>query len=42
MLVDDVIQDKGAIAPGVLNAAERKYLFKEAQKFDITMDQIIE
>ena len=42
MLVNDVIQQKGAIAPEVLNAAERKYFFKEAQKFDITIDQIIE
>ena len=42
MLVNDVIQQKGAIAPEVLNAAERKYFFKEAQKFDITIDQIID
>ena len=42
MLVNDVIQQKGAIAPEVLNAAERKYFFKEAKKFDITIDQIIE
>jgi saccharopine dehydrogenase-like NADP-dependent oxidoreductase len=42
MLVNDVIQQKGAIAPEVLNATERKYFFKEAQKFDITIDQIIE
>jgi hypothetical protein len=37
-----VIQQKGAIAPEVLNAAERKYFFDEAQKLDITIDQIIE
>ena len=42
MLVNDVIQQKGAIAPEVLKAAERTYFFKEAQKFDITIDQIIE
>jgi len=42
MLVNDVIQQKGAIAPEVLNAAEREYFFKEAQKFDITVDHIIE
>jgi carboxyaminopropylagmatine dehydrogenase len=42
MLVNDVIQQKGAIAPEVLNTTERKYFFKEAQKFDITIDQIIE
>jgi len=42
MLVNDVIQQKGAIAPEVLNAAERKYFFNEAQKLDITVDHIIE
>lgn len=42
MLVNDVIQQKGAIAPEVLNAAERKYFFKEAEKLDITIDQTIE
>jgi saccharopine dehydrogenase-like NADP-dependent oxidoreductase len=42
MLVNDVIQHKGAIAPEVLNAAERKYFFNEAQKLDITIDRIIE
>jgi saccharopine dehydrogenase-like NADP-dependent oxidoreductase len=42
MLVNDVIQQKGAMAPEVLNAAERKYFFDEAQKLDITIDQIIE
>lgn len=42
MLVNDVIQQKGAIAPEVLDAAEREYFFKEAQKLDITMEQIIE
>jgi len=42
MLVNDVIQQKGAIAPEVLNAKERKYFFNEAKKLDITIDQIIE
>jgi len=42
MLVNDVIQQKGAIAPEVLNSEERKYFFNEAQKLDITIDQIIE
>ncbi len=42
MLVNDVIEQKGAIAPEVLNAKERKYFFNEAQKLDITIDQIIE
>ena len=42
MMVNDVIQRKGAIAPEVLNAAERQYFFKEAQKLDITVDHIIE
>jgi saccharopine dehydrogenase-like NADP-dependent oxidoreductase len=42
MLVNDVIRQKGAIAPEVLNATERKYFFTEAQKLDITIDQIIE
>ena len=42
MLVNDVIKQKGAIAPEVLGAAEREYFFKEAQKLEITMEQIIE
>jgi len=42
MLVNDVIRQKGAIAPEVLNAAEREYFFDEAKKLDITVDQIIE
>lgn len=42
MLVNDVIQQKGAIAPEVLNATERKYFFNEAQKLDITVEHIIE
>ncbi len=42
MLVNDVIQQNGAIAPEVLNAAERKYFFDEAQKLDITIDRIVE
>ncbi len=42
MLVNDVIRQKGAIAPEVLDAAEREYFFTEAQKLDITMEQIIE
>jgi len=37
-----VIQQKGAIAPEVLNAAERKYFFDEAKKLDITVDHIVE
>jgi len=42
MLVNDVIERKGAIAPEVLNAAERSYFFDEAQKLDITVEKIIE
>lgn len=42
MLVNDIIQQKGAIAPEVLNAAERKYFFDEARKLGITIDQTIE
>ena len=42
MMVNDIIQQKGAIAPEVLNTAERKYFFNEAQKLDITLDRIIE
>jgi len=42
MLVNDVIQQEGAFAPEVLNAAEREYFFKEAEKLDITIDKIIE
>ncbi len=42
MMVNDVIELKGAVAPEVLNAAERKYFFNEAQKLDITIDQIVE
>ena len=42
MLVNDIIQQKGAIAPEVLNTAARKYFFDEAQKLDITLDRIIE
>jgi hypothetical protein len=37
-----VIQQKGAIAPEVLDAAERKYFFDEARKLDITVEQIVE
>jgi len=42
MLVNDVIQQRGAIAPEILNAAERKYFFNEAQQLGITVEQIIE
>ena len=42
MLVNDVIQHQGAIAPEVLDAAERKYFFNEAQKLDITVERIVE
>ncbi len=42
MLVDDVIQQHGAIAPEVLNSEERKYFFTEAEKLGITIDQTIE
>jgi saccharopine dehydrogenase-like NADP-dependent oxidoreductase len=42
MLVNDVIQHRGAIAPEVLGDAERKYFFNEAQKLDITVDWIVE
>ena len=40
--INDAIQQKGAIAPEVLNAAERKYFFNEARQLGITVDQIIE
>ena len=42
MLVNDVIQQKGAIAPEVLDDDARKYFFKEAQKLGITVDRFIE
>lgn len=42
MLVNDVIEQRGAIAPEVLNAAERKYFFKEAEQLGITVEQTIE
>jgi saccharopine dehydrogenase-like NADP-dependent oxidoreductase len=42
MLVNDVIQQQGAIAPEVLDADERKYFFNEARKLEITVDQNIE
>jgi saccharopine dehydrogenase (NAD+, L-lysine-forming) len=42
MLVNDVIQQQGAIAPEVLNATEREYFFNEARRLGITVDQIIE
>ena len=42
MMVEDVIKQKGFIAPEALVAEERKYFFKEAAKLDITVDQIIE
>jgi saccharopine dehydrogenase-like NADP-dependent oxidoreductase len=42
MIVEDVIKQKGLIAPEALGAEERKYFFKEAAKLDITVDQIIE
>lgn len=38
MLVDDVIRQKGAIAPEVLNTEERDYFFNEARKLDITVE----
>jgi saccharopine dehydrogenase (NAD+, L-lysine-forming) len=42
MLVNDVIQQQGAIAPEVLNTEERKYFFNEAQQLGITVDRTIE
>ncbi len=42
MLVNDIIDQTGAIAPEVLNTKEREYFFNEAKKLDITVDQIIE
>lgn len=41
MLVNDIVQQKGAIAPEVLNDAERTYFFDEARKLGITIDQTI-
>jgi saccharopine dehydrogenase-like NADP-dependent oxidoreductase len=42
MMVEDVIKQKGIIAPEALGAEERKYFLKESAKLDITVDQIIE
>jgi saccharopine dehydrogenase (NAD+, L-lysine-forming) len=42
MLVNDVVAIKGAIAPEVLDATERKFFFDEAAKLDITLEQINE
>ncbi|MGI9568717.1 MAG: hypothetical protein ACR2PH_03020, partial [Desulfobulbia bacterium] len=42
MLVNDVIKQQGAIAPEVLDADERSYFFKEAEKLDITVDRYID
>ena len=42
MLVNEVIQQKGAIAPEVLDDRERKYFFDEAQKLGITVDRYTE
>jgi saccharopine dehydrogenase-like NADP-dependent oxidoreductase len=42
MLVNDVIQKSGVIAPEVLDAEERKYFFAEAAKLDITIDEFFE
>lgn len=42
MLVNDVIDKKGAIAPEVLNAEERNYFFSEAEKLEITIDRYID
>lgn len=39
MLVNDVITQKGAIAPEVLGDKEREYFFNEAAKLDITLDK---
>ena len=37
MLVNDIIQQTGAIAPEVLEGKERAYFFAEAKKLDITV-----
>jgi len=42
MLINDVIEQNGVIAPEVLNNVERNYFLMEAEKLDITIDQIIE
>ncbi len=42
MLVNDVIKQKGVIAPEVLNSHECVYFFKEAKKFNITVESIID
>jgi len=42
MLVNDVIKQQGAIAPEVLDADERSYFFKEAEKLEITIDRFID
>jgi saccharopine dehydrogenase (NAD+, L-lysine forming) len=42
MLVNNIIGHTGVIAPEVLDARERSYFFSEAEKLDITVDELIE
>lgn len=42
MLVNDVIRQKGVIAPEVLNREEYDYFFTEAEKLNITIESIID
>ena len=42
MLLNDVIQETGVIAPEVLDAKAREYFFAEAKKLNITVDLLTE
>jgi saccharopine dehydrogenase-like NADP-dependent oxidoreductase len=42
LLVNDLVNVKGVIAPEVLNAEARKFFLKELEKLSITIDQYIE
>jgi saccharopine dehydrogenase (NAD+, L-lysine forming) len=42
MLVNDIIDQTGVIAPEVLNKKERDYFFQEAKKLEIIVEEIIE
>ncbi len=39
MMIEDVVNQKGCIAPEVLNAEAREFFFREAAKLDITFDK---
>lgn len=42
MMVEDAVDQKGCIAPEVLDEGPRKFFFDEAAKLDITFDKITE